>query len=69
MEECVEADSSCRRVGRTHRNHLDLEVLYVAGVPCLARWVPLQETEQSKALDPTDVKPRGTHRRTGRARQ
>lgn len=69
MEECVEADRPCRRVGRTHRNHLDLEVLYTAAVPCLARRVPLQETEQAKALHPTDVKPRGAHRRAGHARQ
>ena len=69
MEECVEAGCPCRRVGRTDRNHFDLEVLNTAGVPCLAHGVTLEETKQSKTLYPADVKPCRAHRRPARARQ
>ncbi len=69
MEECVEAPRPCCRISCTDRNHLDLEVLSTASMPCLAHRVPLQETKQPKALNSADVKTRRAHPWPGRARQ
>lgn len=69
MEKNVETPHPCRRVGRTDRNHLDLEVLRTASMPCLTHGIPLQQAKHPKALNPTDVKPRRTRPRPVRTRQ
>lgn len=69
MEKSVEAPHPCRRVGRTDRNHLDLEVISAASMPCLTHGIPLQQAKQPKAVNPTDVKPRRTRPWPRRTRQ